>query len=87
MTVLFIGSEIYRGSSDGPAHPLREPRVSTVIDLARRLGWLPPALSWGGRGGGRPPPDPRLLTTLADAPRPGPINPDLRDRLAIPARR
>jgi len=39
---LFIGSEIYRGSSYGPTHPLRVPRVSTVMDLARALGWLPP---------------------------------------------
>jgi acetoin utilization protein AcuC len=39
---LFIGSEIYRGSSYGTAHPLRIPRVSTVMDLARALGWLPP---------------------------------------------
>jgi acetoin utilization protein AcuC len=38
----FIGSEIYRGSSYGPGHPLRVPRVSTVMDLARALGWLPP---------------------------------------------
>jgi len=38
---LFIGSEIYRGSSYGGAHPLRVPRVSTVIDLCRSLGWLP----------------------------------------------
>lgn len=37
---LFLGSEIYRGSSYGPSHPLRVPRVSTVIDLARALGWL-----------------------------------------------
>ncbi|NEX45783.1 acetoin utilization protein AcuC [Pseudotabrizicola algicola] len=37
---LFIGSGIYRGSSYGPAHPLRVPRVSTVIDLGRALGWL-----------------------------------------------
>lgn len=40
---LFIGSEVYRGSSYGPAHPLRGPRVSTVMDLSRALGWLPPA--------------------------------------------
>ncbi|MGQ0564294.1 MAG: acetoin utilization protein AcuC [Gemmobacter sp.] len=39
---LFIGSDIYRGSSFGSRHPLRVPRVSTVIDLARTLGWLPP---------------------------------------------
>ena len=38
---LFIGSEIYRGSSYGPAHPLRVPRVTTVMDLARALNWLP----------------------------------------------
>jgi acetoin utilization protein AcuC len=39
---LFLGSEIYRGSSYGSWHPLRIPRVSTVIDLARALGWLGP---------------------------------------------
>lgn len=39
---LFIGSDIYRGSSYGTRHPLRVPRVSTVMDLARALGWLPP---------------------------------------------
>ncbi|MFW8593973.1 acetoin utilization protein AcuC [Cribrihabitans neustonicus] len=38
---LFIGSEIYRGSSYGARHPLRVPRVSTVMDLSRALGWLP----------------------------------------------
>ncbi|WP_299658001.1 acetoin utilization protein AcuC [uncultured Tateyamaria sp.] len=37
----FIGSEIYRGSSYGSWHPLRVPRVSTVIDLSRAMGWLP----------------------------------------------
>jgi acetoin utilization protein AcuC len=36
----FIGSEIYRRSSYGGHHPLRIPRVSTVMDLARALGWL-----------------------------------------------
>ncbi len=40
---LFIGSDIYRGSSYGSAHPLRVPRVSTVMDLCRAMGWLPPA--------------------------------------------
>ncbi len=38
----FIGSEIYRHSSYGAWHPLRVPRVSTVMDLSRALGWLPP---------------------------------------------
>ncbi|MEM1398501.1 MAG: acetoin utilization protein AcuC [Pseudomonadota bacterium] len=41
---LFIGSEIYRGSTYGTNHPLAIPRVSTVIDLARALGWLPPEI-------------------------------------------
>ncbi|PKQ11381.1 MAG: acetoin utilization protein AcuC [Alphaproteobacteria bacterium HGW-Alphaproteobacteria-1] len=40
---IFIGSEIYRGSSYGPRHPLSIPRVPTVIDLCRALGWLPDA--------------------------------------------
>ncbi|QBF34181.1 acetoin utilization protein AcuC [Thalassococcus sp. S3] len=40
---LFIGSEIYRHSSYGGWHPLRVPRVSTVMDLSRALGWLPDA--------------------------------------------
>lgn len=37
----FIGSEIYRRSTYGARHPLAIPRVSTVIDLCRALGWLP----------------------------------------------
>lgn len=43
MTPLLLGSEIYRGSSYGKWHPLRVPRVSTVLDLTRAMGWLPPA--------------------------------------------
>ncbi|MGC9370291.1 MAG: acetoin utilization protein AcuC [Paracoccaceae bacterium] len=39
---VFLGSEIYRRSSYGPWHPLRVPRVSTVMDLSRALGWLGP---------------------------------------------
>ena len=39
--VHFIGAGIYRGSSYGPWHPLHVPRVSTVMDLTRALGWLP----------------------------------------------
>ena len=42
-TPRFIGSEVYRGSSYGAWHPLRIPRVPTVMDLARALGWLPAA--------------------------------------------
>ena len=41
---LFIGSEIYRRSTYGQRHPLAIPRISTVIDLARALGWLPDAV-------------------------------------------
>jgi acetoin utilization protein AcuC len=37
---LFIGSDIHRTSSYGSRHPLAIPRVSTVIDLSRALGWL-----------------------------------------------
>ena len=37
----FIGSEIYRNSTYGAWHPLRVPRVSTVMDLSWALGWLP----------------------------------------------
>lgn len=42
LSPVFVGAEVYRGSTYGPAHPLRVPRVSTVMDLARALGWLPP---------------------------------------------
>ena len=38
---VMLGHEIYRGSSYGAWHPLRIPRVSTVMDLARAMGWLP----------------------------------------------
>jgi acetoin utilization protein AcuC len=37
---LFIGSEIYRHSTFGRQHPLSIPRLSTVMDLVRALGWL-----------------------------------------------
>jgi len=39
---LLIGSEIYRGSTYGPKHPLAIPRVSTTLDLIRALGWVAP---------------------------------------------
>lgn len=38
---VMIGHEIYRSSSYGAHHPLRVPRVSTVMDLSRALDWLP----------------------------------------------
>ncbi len=37
---LFIGSDIYRGSSYGPRHPLSIPRVPTVTDLCRAMNWF-----------------------------------------------
>ncbi len=40
-TPRFIASEIYRHSRYGRLHPLAIPRVSTVVDLCRSLGWLP----------------------------------------------
>jgi len=40
----YIASEIYRRSTYGPKHPLAIPRVSTVTDLLRALGWLDPAV-------------------------------------------
>ena len=38
---ILIGSQIYRGSRYGRVHPLSIPRIPTVIDLCRALGWLP----------------------------------------------
>jgi acetoin utilization protein AcuC len=38
---VFIGSDIYRTSIYGHGHPLAMPRVSTVTDLCRAMGWLP----------------------------------------------
>ena len=42
MTVrpIYIGSEIYRGSTYGATHPLAIPRVTTCTDLCRAMGWL-----------------------------------------------
>ena len=39
---LYIGSEIYRGSTYGAKHPLAIPRVSTCTDLVGAMGWLDP---------------------------------------------
>lgn len=40
---ILIGSEIYRGSTYGPKHPLAIPRVSTTLDLIRAMGWVEPS--------------------------------------------
>lgn len=39
---LYIGSEIYRGSTYGAGHPLAIPRVSSTTDLIRAMGWFAP---------------------------------------------
>ncbi len=83
----FIGSEIYRGSSYGAWHPLRVPRVSTVMDLTRTLGWLgsesyitsprakPAALShWH---------DPSYLAALVKAEAEQQVSTETRDRFGL----
>jgi acetoin utilization protein AcuC len=37
---IFIGHEIYRQAAYGSNHPLAIPRVESVIDMCRVLGWL-----------------------------------------------
>lgn len=81
---LFIGSEIYRGSSYGTRHPLRVPRVSTVMDLARALDWLPPDRF---RISPRAKPaaltlwhDPAYISALQEAEALGEATPDMRQR-------
>jgi acetoin utilization protein AcuC len=84
---LFIGSEIYRGSSYGGAHPLRIPRVSTVMDLVRALGWLPPGRY---RTSPRAKPsaltlwhDPAYVAALQSAEATGEATPEMRQRFQL----
>ena len=81
---LFIGSEIYRGSSYGPRHPLSIPRVPTVIDLARAMGWLPRA-QYRTSPRARPAAltafhTPRYIAALQRAEAEGQVAPAIRDR-------
>ncbi len=81
---LFLGSEIYRGSSYGGAHPLRIPRVSTVIDLCRALGWFPSG-SYRTAPCAKPAAlaiwhDPGYLAALQAAERDGTVSDDVRRR-------
>jgi acetoin utilization protein AcuC len=39
-SALFVGHDIYRRAAYGSLHPLAIPRVETVVDLCRALGWL-----------------------------------------------
>jgi acetoin utilization protein AcuC len=43
MAPLLFGSEVYRGSSYGPKHPLAIQRVPATLDLIAALGWHDPA--------------------------------------------
>lgn len=83
MTPLLLGSEIYRGSSYGKWHPLRVPRVSTVMDLTRAMGWLPPSHF---RTSPRAKPaalaiwhTPDYLAALQTAEAAGSVDPEIRD--------
>ncbi len=86
---VFIGSEIYRGSTYGPKHPLAVPRVSTVTDLCRAMGWLPAECF-------RAAPmateaevcrfhDPAYVAALREAERAGSVPEDVRQRYRIGA--
>jgi acetoin utilization protein AcuC len=52
-----FGSEIYRGSTYGPKHPLSIQRVPATLDLIQALGWFDPA-----RYATAPPADTAALT-------------------------
>lgn len=84
MTPRFIGSEVYRTSSYGSWHPLRIPRVSTVIDLVRALGWFAPG-QYVTSPRARPAAlaawhDPAYLAALQRAEAEGRVSGDVRDR-------
>lgn len=79
-----IASEIYRKSTYGGRHPLRIPRVSTVVDLARALGWLPRDRYLASP---RARPEtlrrwhtPEYLAALTEAQRTGRVSPAVRER-------
>ncbi|WP_235019481.1 acetoin utilization protein AcuC [Tabrizicola flagellatus] len=84
---LFVGSDIYRGSSYGLHHPLRIPRVSTVMDLSRVLGWLPTDRF---RSSPRAKPaaltlwhEPAYVAALQEAERLGAVSPEMRERFHL----
>lgn len=84
---IFIGSEIYRGSSYGPGHPLRVPRVSTVIDLARALGWFGPG-SYRTSPRAKPAAltlwhDPDYIAALQQAEADGAVSPEVTARYGL----
>ena len=83
----FAGSEIYRHSSYGGWHPLRVPRVSTVMDLVAAMGWLGPGQYVDSP---RAEPDeltvwhdPDYLDALRAAERAGTVDDDTRARFNI----
>ena len=86
---VYVWSEIYRGSTYGPKHPLAIPRVSSCTDLIRAMGWLDPAqaveapmasLDQLARFHDRD-----YLAALQEAERTQSVSPDIRDRHKIGA--
>ena len=84
---VFVGHEIYRQPAYGRNHPLAIPRVETVMDLCRSLGWL-------GEGEDRESPraseaqlarfhTPEYIAALRDASRSGRVELDARRRFGI----
>ena len=85
--IRFIGSEIYRRSCYGQRHPLAIPRVSTVIDLCRALGWLPDEIYIDSP---RATPsqlarfhDPDYIAAVQAAERTGRVNPKVKERYGL----
>ena len=81
---VFIGSEIYRGSSYGRWHPLAVPRVPQVIDLCRALGWLD-AVSYRTSPVAKPEAltawhTPAYIAALQEAERRQTVSPEIRAR-------
>lgn len=79
-----IASDIYRRSTYGGRHPLRIPRVSTVVDLSRALGWLPQA-AYRQSPRARPQTltawhSPAYIDALVAAEREGRVSDEVRDR-------
>ncbi|SFP05432.1 acetoin utilization protein AcuC [Tranquillimonas alkanivorans] len=80
----FIGSEVYRGSSYGGLHPLRIPRVPTVIDLIRAMFWLAPG-QYVSSPRAKPAAlaawhTPGYIAALQQAERDGEVSPEVRAR-------
>jgi acetoin utilization protein AcuC len=84
-----ITSEIYRGSTYGPKHPLAIPRVSTCTDLIRAMGWLDPSVTHVAQMAGIAQltrfHDPDYIQALQAAERDQHVPDEVRDRYRIGA--